>query len=408
MNILFLHPSFPGQYLQLAPYLARNPENKVIFLSKDNSIGTTLAGVQLGLYQKPTEKADEWIKSCGPLQPAAEAVIEGQQVVRSLRWLEREQKFRPDVIIAHTGWGSVLYAKDVFPDVPIMGYFEWYYHAIHGDSYWWPDEVPSIEAKINIRTRNAHHLLDLEMCDAGVTPTQWQYDQFPKEFKYKLNIIHEGIDTVFCAPAEKRPGLVLEDVKLNLPEGTEIITYVARGFEPYRGFPQFMDAIRMVTARRPKCHVVLVGVDRVCYGAKLKDTTFLKEEEKKGYDKDRVHFVGLRTRGDYRKILQASSCHVYLTRPFVLSWSCLEAMSFACPMVASSTPPVKEVMEDGVNGLLADFRSPRHIARRIEEMLNDRAMAERLGKAARETVRERFELGKCLHKQEDLMYSLVN
>ena len=201
MNILFLHPSFPGQYLQLAPYLARNPENKVIFLSKDNSIGTTLAGVQLGLYQKPTEKADEWIKSCGPLQPAAEAVIEGQQVVRSLRWMEREQKFRPDVIIAHTGWGSVLYAKDVFPDVPIMGYFEWYYHAGHGDSYWWPDEVPSIEAKINIRTRNAHHLLNLEMCDAGVTPTQWQYDQFPKEFKYKLNIIHEGIDTVFCAPA---------------------------------------------------------------------------------------------------------------------------------------------------------------------------------------------------------------
>ena len=169
-----------------------------------------------------------------------------------------------------------------------------------------------------------------------------------------------------------------------------------------------MDAIRIVTAHHPKCHVVIVGTDRVCYGAKLKDTTYLKEEEKKGYDKERIHFVGLRTRGDYRKILQASSCHVYLTRPFVLSWSCLEAMSFACPMVASSTPPVKEVIEDGVNGLLVDFRSPYHIARRIEEMLHDREMAARLGKAARETVLERFELGKCLRKQEDLMYSLVN
>ena len=106
-------------------------------------------------------------------------------------------------------------------------------------------------------------------------------------------------------------------------------------------------------------------------------------------------------------MLQASSCHVYLTRPFVLSWSFLESMSFGCPIVGSKTPPVQEVMEDGVNGLLAEFRSPHHIARRIMEILDDRALAERLGKAARETILDRFELNKCLRKQEDLMYSLV-
>jgi len=408
LNILILHPSFPGQYLHLSQYLGRNPENKVFFLSKDNSINTQLQGVTLGLYKKPSEKAEKWIKTCGPLQPAAEAVVEGQQIIRSLNWLVREQKFMPDIVIGHTGWGSTLYVKDVYPDVPLLGYFEWYYHALGGDSYWWPDEIPKIENKISIRTRNAHHLLNLQECDVGVTPTQWQFQQFPEEYKPKLHVIHEGIDTEFCQPAKTRPGLVLEDVKLNLPEGTEIITYVARGFEVYRGFPYFMDAIREILQRRPKTHVVIVGNDRICYGAQLVGTTYKQEEEKKGgYDKERVHFVGLRNRGDYRKILQASSCHIYLTRPFVLSWSFLEAMSFACPIVGSKTPPVQEVMEDGVNGLLAEFRSPHHIARKVEELLDDRELAARLGKAARETVLERFELQKCLHKQEDLMYSMV-
>ncbi|MBR6013096.1 MAG: glycosyltransferase [Selenomonadaceae bacterium] len=415
MNIFILHPSFPAQYLNLAPYLGRNPENKVTYLSKENSINAQLRNVTLALYKKPDEKAEKWIETCGPLRPAAEAVIEGQAAVRAMEWLAKEQGVKPDIIIAHTGWGSTLYCKDLYPNVPIIGYFEWFYHAENSDSFWWPDEIPQMSNKISIRTRNAHHLMNLDLCDAGITPTQWQYQQFPEEYKPKLHVIHEGIDTKFCSPdpSGKRPGLVLDDVKLNLPEGTEILTYVARGFEIYRGFPYFMDAVRILLQRRPNLHVVVVGKDRICYGAHLKDaqnkeTTYLKEEQKKGgFDTNRVHFVGLRNRGDYQKILRASSCHVYLTRPFVLSWSCLEAMSFACPMVASKTPPVQEVIEDNVNGLLAEFRSPYHIARRVEELLDDRELAKKLGERARETIQERFELMKCMRAQEDLMYSLV-
>ena len=416
-DIAVLHSSFPAQYLHLAPYLARNPENRVIFLSKENSIGTNLPGVQLALYGKPKEEEENWIKTCGPLRPAAEAVVEGQAVARALEWLAKERNFKPDVIIAHTGWGSTLYCKDLYPNVPIMGYFEWYYLSEDSDCYWWPDEVAQMPNKISIRTRNAHHLLNLEAVTApgpgqgiGVTPTKWQHSQLPEVYKPKVKIIHEGIDTKFCSPdpSGKRPGLILDDVKLNLPEGTEIITYVSRGFEIYRGFPYFMDAIRLVLQRRPNAHVVVVGKDRICYGAQLKDTTYLKEEEKKGgYDTNRVHFVGLRNRGDYQKILRSSSCHVYLTRPFVLSWSFLEAMSFGCPIVGSKTPPVEEVMEDGVNGLLAEFRSPYHIARKIEEHLDNPERGRLLGQRARETVQERFELYKCMRAQEDLMYSLV-
>ena len=410
MNIFILHPSFPAQYLNFAPYLATNPENHVYFLSKENSIDTQLKGVTLALYKKPNEEMSAWIEQGGFLRPAAEAVIEGQAVLNTMQWLLTNRGVKPDVIIGHTGWGSTLYCKDMYPKVPIIGYFEWYYNTDDSDCFWWDDEKPEMVNRISIRTRNAHHLMNLEACDVGICPTQWQYSQFSDKHKPMLRVIHEGIDTNFCSPdpSGKRPGLILDDIKLNLPEGTEIITYVSRGFEIYRGFPYFMEAIRQVLAHRPNAHVIVVGLDRICYGAQLDNTSYLREEEKKGgYPKDRVHFVGLRNRGDYQKILRASSCHVYLTRPFVLSWSCLEAMSFACPMVGSKTPPVQEVMEDGVNGFLAEFRSPNHIAKKIEEILDDRDLAIRLGKNARETIKERFELHKCMRKQEDLMYSVV-
>ncbi len=298
--------------------------------------------------------------------------------------------------------------KDVYPKIPLLGYFEWYYHAEKGDSFWFSDEVPEIKDRISIRTRNAHHLLALEACDAGMTPTQWQYRQFPPEFQPKLFVNHDGIDTEFLQP-ERRKGLTLDDGSLSLGEDTEIVTYVARGLEMYRGFPYFMDAVRELLARRPKCHAVIVGADRICYGAQLGGTTYQKEEEKKGgYDESRVHFLGLRNRGDYRKILQASDVHIYLTRPFVLSWSVLEAMSCGCAVVGSDTPPVLEVIEDGVNGLIADFRSPHHIARRAEELLEDRKLAAKLGEAARETIIERFELKRCMRKTEDKLHRLAN
>ena len=406
MNILITHPSFPGQYFYLSRYLAMNPENRVVFLSKENGIGGNLEGVQLGIYQKPREVSAE---THGYLRAAEEAVLEGQQVLKAIYSL-KEKGFVPDVIIGHAGWGSLMYIQDFYPDVPVIGYFEWYYHSVKSDSYWWPDEVPDINAKLSIRTRNMHHLLSLDACDIGITPTQWQHDQFPQEYKSKIRIIHEGTDTAFCCPPEgDRPQMKIESVNLELPPGTEVITYVSRGFELIRGFDKFMEAIRIVLKHRPNCHVVIAGNDKIFYGAQLADNKTFKqiEEEKGGYDKDRVHFVGSLNRGDYRKMLQASWCHVYLTRPFILSWSMLECMSFGLPMVCSATPPVMEVMEDGVNGLLAEFRSPSHIAKRILELMEDRELAEKLGKAARQTVLDRFELNKCLKKMENVIYEAV-
>ena len=410
MNILVIHPSFPGQFLYLANYLGRNPENKVYFLAEDNNIGVQLAGVKLGLYTKPSEEDMKKVETLGPLSTLGEAMLKGQQAVKAFDYLKSHENFVPDVIVGHTGWGSLLYAKDYYDNVPVLGYFEWYYHSKNGDNFWWPDEVADINQKIGIRMKNSHHILSLEACDKGYTPTKWQYDQLPKEFAYKLSQIHDGIDTVFCSPLPKKPAIDIKDTdgECHLPEGTEVISYVSRGFEAFRGFPQFMDAIRIVLKARPKCHVVIAGTDRVCYGAQLKNTTYkTMEEEKGGYDTSRVHFVGSLNRRNYQNLLRASHCHVYLTRPFILSWSCLEAMSFGLPMVCSKTPPCEEVIEDGVNGMLAEFRSPNHIARKIIELLENRELAAKLATAARQTILRRDELHKCLRTPEDLIYSLV-
>lgn len=417
MNILFIHPSFPGQFLYLCAHLAQNPDNKVYFLSEQNGIGgANIKNVKLMLYKagednKKTKQGDDILRD---MRSSIDAYIKGRDTLRTLDWLVKKEDFIPDIVVGHTGWGSLMYVKDFYKkyhmDMPVLGYFEWYYRSENSDMCWFPGEKTGIAARVSNRNRNAPLWLSYEGCDQGLVPTKWQYSQMPPEFQKKLNIIHEGIDTNFCSPLPKRPGLELhnEDVDLNLPQGTEILTYLSRGFEAIRGFPQFMDAMRIVLKKRPQCHVVIAGTDRVCYGPQLKEKSYkILEEEKGGYDKKRVHFVGGLNRKDYQKMLRSSSCHVYLTRPFILSWSMMEAMSFGLPMVCSKTPPCEEVMTNEENGLLADFRSPHHIAQKIIELLENREKAHRLGKAARETIVQNYNLLDCIRKQENLIYSMI-
>ena len=406
MNILFLHPNFPGQFLQLSRYLGAVGRHRVMFLSKDQN-GTKLPGVNVAIHKKPREHT----KDIHPyLRLCEEAVLEGQEVIRGIDALKRQANFVPDVIMGHTGWGSTLYLKDLLPDVPVIGYFEWYYNSVGGDVGYWPDETVTIDDKCRIRTTNAHHLLNLQTCDVGYCPTEWQRSQFPKEYRDKLRVIHEGVETDYYKPLPGRKFVLNnENVKLDLSDCDELVTYLSRGMEPYRGFPQFMDAIRILLARRPKCHVVIAGSDRACYGPQLsKDKTWKDAEiEKGGYPEDRVHFVGHLARDEYLMLLQASTVHVYLTRPFILSWSCIESLGAGCCLVGSATPPVQEVAQDGVNALLANFKRPEHIAYRIEEALDDPELRARLGKAARESVLEKYDLKDSIRKEIDMIYGAM-
>lgn len=301
------------------------------------------------------------------------------------------------MVYGHSGWGPTLFIKDIFPKAKLHCYFEWFYRAHGSDADFDPTDPVNADAEARIRIRNAPIMLDLASCDGGLCPTSWQQQQFPVEFHSKLKVLHDGIDTTYFCP---KPGakLVLPSIGLDLSHVDELVTYSTRGMEPYRGFPQFMEAVALIQQRRPNCHVVVVGDDRVVYGKQLPDGKTYKQLmlEKLPLDLSRLHFTGSLPYGQYLQVLQASSAHIYLTRPFVLSWSMLEAMSTGCLVIASNTAPVTEVIQDGKNGLLVDFFSPAEIADRVDEVLSHPDRLADLRANARETICKHYDLANLL------------
>ncbi len=402
MKILFLHPNFPAQFVRLASTLAADPANRVVFGTQRQE--GSLPNVFKVIYTNHREPKPD---THGYLRPLEGAVIQAQAVYRMGAQL-KAQGFVPDIVYGHSGWGPTMLIKDVFPKTPLLCFFEWFYHAHGSDADFDPAQPLTADDEARIRLKNAPILIDLYSCDRGISPTRWQHNQFPKELQTKIDVVHDGIDTEYLQP---QPGasLVLPDQGIDLTGMDEIITYVARGMEPYRGFPQFMEAMAIVMARRPKCQVVVVGADRVAYGRQLPSGQSYKDLmlQKLQPDMSRLHFTGLLPFHLYRQVLQASSVHVYLTRPFVLSWSMLEAMSAGCLLVASDTPPVTEVIRDGENGLLVDFFSPEKIADRVCEALDNRAAMARIRKNARQTILDRYASKDCLPRQLEILKSLL-
>ena len=391
MNILFLHPNFPAQFRHLATVLAKNSKNRVVFGTKRKE--GSIAGVFKAIYTPSREARPETHHYVRNLE---NAVLQGQAVYRLAEQLKKE-RFIPDVVYGHSGWGPTLFIKDIFPKAELLCFFEWFYRAHGSDADFDPKEPLTVDDEARIRIKNTAILTDLYSCDRGLAPTYWQRKQFPQEFHSKITVCHDGIDTNYFQP---KPGakLVLPNKKLDLSEVDEIVTYVARGMEPYRGFPQFMEAVSILLKKRPNCHVVVVGEDRVAYGRSLPDGKTYKQLMLETYDYDlsRLHFTGLLPYSQYLQVIQASSVHVYLTRPLVLSWSMLEVMSTGGLVLGSKTPPVEEVIEDGVNGLLVDFFAIDRIVERIEDVLDNPDNMDNLRVKARETIQEKYDLSKLL------------
>lgn len=391
MRILFLHPNFPAQFRHVAAALAKDSSNQVFFGT--NRRDGSIAGVNKVFYKAKREARPETHHYVRPLE---NAVLQGQAVFRMAEQL-KAQGFVPDVVYGHSGWGPTLFIKDIFPQAKLLCYFEWFYHAHGSDADFDPSEPLTQDDEARIRIKNAPILQDLYSCDRGLSPTNWQRQQFPSEYQGKINALHDGIDTNFFRP---KPGakLVLPSKNLDLSHVDEVITYTTRGMEPYRGFPQFMEAIALLQERRPNCHVVVVGENRVAYGKKLANGQTYKDLmlSQLPIDQSRIHFTGWLPYEEYLQVLQASSVHVYLTRPFVLSWSLLESLATGCLVVGSKTAPVMEVIQDGVNGLLADFFSPEEICSRIEEGLNHHDRMASIRAQARETVEKHYNLSTLL------------
>jgi glycosyltransferase involved in cell wall biosynthesis len=391
MRILFLHPNFPAQFRHLLTALTKTTEHQIVFGTKRKE--GSIPGIRKVIYEESRQVSPE---SHHYVRPLESAVLQGQAVYRMAQVL-KTQGFVPNVIYGHSGWGPILFMKDLFPSSTLLCYFEWFYHAHGTDCDFDPNDPLDADTEARVRMKNAPVLFDLYGCDRGLSPTHWQHQQFPAEFRSKITVLHDGVDTNFFQPKPDAK-LILPSIGLDLSQAHEIITYVARGMEPYRGFPQLMQAAALIQQRRPRCHIVVVGEDRVAYGKPLADGKTYKQLmlETVPLDLSRLHFTGSLPYDQYLQVLQASSVHIYLTRPFVLSWSMLEAMATGCLVVGSHTPPVQEVIQDGKNGLLVDFFDLDAIADRVDEVLNHRDRLTELRTRARQTIVQNYDLATLL------------
>jgi glycosyltransferase involved in cell wall biosynthesis len=388
MNVLFIHQNHPGQFQHLAQHLADQPGNRVIFVSQPNE--NCQIGVETCFYtpfRTPTPNLHHY------LFDLEKAVIWGQLVHEVCRGL-KAQGFHPDIVIGHSGWGETLFVKDVWPEVPLLAYFEFYYRAVGVDVGFDPMMPSTLDDPPRLRLKNAINHLAFQSVDWGITATRWQASLYPPEMRRRISVIHEGIDTLIASPAAAE--LQIAGVERPLTGSDEVITFITRNLEPYRGFHVFMRALPEILRRRPKARALIVGGDEVSYGppppAGSCFRKLLLDEVGGQVDLSRVHFLGKVRYEDFITLLRISSAHVYLTYPFVLSWSLLEAMSTGCLVIAANVPPVKEVIKDRSNGLLVDFFDREGLCALIDEALDHGDAFAALRFAARRTIVEQFDL----------------
>lgn len=407
MNILFIHQNFPGQYKHLAPALAERGHNvhaigmnafpgnpNITYHRYKNSRGTT-------------HNAHPWVIDY-------EAKIIRAEACANLCQKLKLEGFEPDVICAHPGWGETLFLKEVWPEAKQLHFVEFFYGSTGRDVDFDPEFTQlDFAGKCRLTSKNTNNLLNLLAMDAGVSPTYWQHSTVPEEFQDKISVVHDGINTSQLCP-DRSVTLTLKDLdgqSIALSNKDKIVTFVNRNLEPSRGYHSFMRALPQIQKDNPEAHILIIGGDGVSYGKAPDSGTWKQQflnEVKDQLDLSKVHFLGKVPYDIYINTIRLSSCHIYLTSPFVLSWSMLESMSLGAPLLASSTQPVLEVIDDGKNGWLVDFFDYEQIANKTTEILNlPTSEIEKITHAARKMIIEKYDLELvCLPKHIELVENL--
>jgi glycosyltransferase involved in cell wall biosynthesis len=410
MKILLIHQNFPGQYKHLAPALVALGHQVVALTCKVRE-AQTWKGVRVVPYAirgASAPKIQPWLADFETKLLRATSCYQGAMALKA-------QGFEPDVICAHHGWGESLFLKDVWPEARLGLYCELYHlsqHPFVGFDPEFPAPAPALDG-LRIRMKNLNNRLHEEIMDAGISPTRFQAATFPEPWQARITVAHDGIDTDLVRP-DPAARLLLDDGRA-LTRDDEVVTFINRNLEPYRGYHIFMRALPEILRRRPRAQVVLLGGDDTSYGARPPKGQSWKQifiDEVRGQipdaDWQRVHFLGRVPYERFLAMMQVSRVHVYLTYPFVLSWSLLEAMSAGCAILASDTAPVREVMQEDETGWMVDFFDRSALVERLCALLEDPATRARLGETARSFARAHYDLQRlCLPRQIDWVTRLA-
>ncbi len=406
MKFLFVHQNMPGQYRELLSWLVQQGGHEIVFLTQRK--GLRIDGVTTVTYQPHHQPGKEAYGLSKDWEAAAGA---GLGAALAARQLQRDQGFKPDIIIGHTGWGELLFMKEIWPDVPVIGFFEYFYRTSGGLVGFDPDAPPNDQAGFFAQARNSVPYASIEVVDQGHTPTYWQRDRFPTSFHDRMYTCHDGIR---CDRLQADPAASVGLGRLSRPltRDDEVVTYVARNMERARGFHIMMRALPQIQAKRPKARVLMIGGNETSYGSESSHPKGLrgKMEAELGdqVDWSRVHFLGKVPYDDLCRIIRISRCHIYLTMPFVLSWSLLEAMSMQATVVAANVAPVREAVRHGATGMLVDFFDPTALADQVTDVLDNPGAYAHLGPAARAHVLENYDfLSRCLPEHIAQINALV-
>ncbi|MGH1464666.1 MAG: glycosyltransferase family 4 protein [Cognatishimia sp.] len=411
MKILFIHQNFPGQFKNLAPALVKQG-HACVALTLRVKEPTKWNGVQVLPY---AIKRNQGSGTHPWLVDLDTKVIRGEACMQAA--LELKAKgFTPDIIVAHPGWGESMFLRDVWPNARIGLFYELFYQSEDGDNGFDPEfsSKPSIQDRLRLRLKNLNNALHFPLGDMGLSPTEYQASTFPQKYRDRISVIHDGIDTNNAVPKPDVQFKVSDN--LTLTRDDEVITFVNRNLEPHRGYHVFMRALPKLLKTRPNAQIVIVGGDGHSYGAAAPKGKTWKQifiDEVRGQiptpNWNRVHFVGNLPYDNFIQMLQVSRLHVYLTYPFVLSWSLLESMSCGACILASDTAPLREVIAQNETGRLVDFFDTSGLVAQLDELLDDPQTRSRLGANARKLVQERYDLETvCLPKQLEWIDRLYN
>jgi glycosyltransferase involved in cell wall biosynthesis len=403
MKILFVHQNFPGQFLHLAPEMQRRGHECRVLTDAKNTRSFQTEGFR---YKFDAATVDAAATRLG--RNYTTMSDRGVVVARAALQL-RERGYMPDVIFGHSGWGETLFLKEVWPEAKLIVYAEFYYRGRGADVGFDPEfSPPNFDQVMIAQGRTTHLGQSLLHADAGLSPTQWQASTYPPMLRENIKVIFDGVDTAIMRPDD--------EAQVALPNGhvvkagDEVLTFVNRNLEPYRGYHIFMRALPAVMKQRPDAQVVIVGGDEVSYGSAPKGGKGWKEiflnEVKDQIDVNRLHFMGKVPYPTFVKLMQVSRAHAYLTYPFVLSWSMLEAMAAGAHVVGSDTAPVRELIRDGENGTLVDFFDVKAWSKALTKALARPEKFTEIRRAARQTILEGYDLRSiCLPAMVDYVES---